>query len=271
MKTKLLLCIAALSFSNLSMAETVLNAPEYKPLNHVRVSMQRMLKSTEGRYFLSLYAGIWNPHATLYDLGEEQTINLKGLQKGDQLNLKSVDADSENITNKTYQLSGMLNADSGDLKAMFAEGEDTLGKSIQFEPAIKISDKPNFIFKFYGLEDINQPYGSILKRIDIVNKNNNNVAQTLTGFTAFPKSIGYMDVNFDGYYDIVLSDISEERTIQDKRYIYWMFNPKTQKFQRSPQLEKIVGFPNLHGEKQQIDFGEGQLYQVEKGLLNRME
>ena len=271
MKTKLLLCIAALSFSNLSAAETVFSAPEYKPLNNVRVSMQRMLKSTEGRYFLSLYAGIWNPHATLYDLGEEQTINLKGLQKGDQLNLKSVDVDSENITNKTYQLSGMLNADSGDLKAMFAEGEDTLGKSIQFEPAIKASDKPNFIFKFYGLEDINQPYGSVLKRLDIVNKNNNNIAQTLTGFSAFPKSIGYMDVNFDGYYDLVLSDISDERTIQDKRYIYWVFNPKTQQFQRSPQLEKIVGFPKLHGEKQQIDFGDGQLYLVKNGLLNRME
>jgi len=92
MKTKLILCIAALTFSSLSTAETVLNAPEYKPLNNVRVSMQRMLRSSEGRYFLSLYAGIWNPHATLYDLIEDQTINLKGLQKGDQLNLKSVDA-----------------------------------------------------------------------------------------------------------------------------------------------------------------------------------
>jgi len=271
MKTKLLLCIAALGFSNVSIAEKVLNAPEYKLLNNVRVSMQRMLRSSEGRYFLSLYAGIWNPHATLYDLVEEQAIDLKGSQKGDQLNLKSVDADSENRINKTYQLSGILNANSGDFKAIFAEGGDPVGKSIQFEPAIRVSDKPNFIFKFYGLEDINQPYGSLLKRLDIVNKNNNNVVQTLTGFTAFPKSIGYMDVNFDGYYDIVLSDISEEHTIQDKRYIYWMYNPKTQQFQRSPQLEKIVGFPKLHGEKQQIDFGEGQLYQVKNGLLNRME
>ncbi|OAL80037.1 hypothetical protein AY606_05195 [Acinetobacter sp. SFB] len=271
MKTKLLLCMAAFAFSNLSAAETALNTPEYKPLNNVRVSMQRMLRSSEGRYFLSLYAGIWNPHATLYDLVETQTINLKGLQKGDQLNLKSVDVDSENITNRVYQLSGMLNANSGDLKGILVESEDTLGKSIQFEPAIKVSDKPNFIFKFYGLEDINQPYGSVLKRLDIVNKNNNNVVQNLTGFSAFPKSIGYMDVNFDGYYDLVLSDISDERTIQDKRYIYWIFNPKTQQFQRSPQLEKIVGFPKLYGEKQQIDFGDGQLYQVKNGLLNRME
>ncbi len=115
------------------------------------------------------------------------------------------------------------------------------------------------------------PYSTVLKQLDIVNKNNNTVAQSLTGFTAFPKSIGYMDINFDGYYDIVLSDISQARLIKDRRYIYWMYNPKTQQFQRSPQLEKIVGFPNLHGEKQQIDFGSGQLYQVENGLLNRIE
>lgn len=271
MKTKLLLCITTLAFSNLYAAEPVLNTPEYKPLDHVRVSMQRMLRSSEGRYFLSLYAGIWNPHATLYDLVKNETIHLKGLQKGDQINLKSVDVDAENSTNKAYQLSGILNSNTGDLEGMIAEGNDTLGEPVQFEPAIKVSGKPNFTFKFYGLEDVNRPYGSALKRLDILNKNNDNVAQSLTGFTAFPKSIGYMDINFDGYYDIVLSDISEERTIQDKRYIYWMFNPKTQQFQRSPQLEKIVGFPNLHGEKQQIDFGNGQLYQVEKGLLNRME
>lgn len=92
----------------------------------------------------------------------------------------------------------------------------------------------------------------------------------MVGFNAFAKSIGYMDINFDGYYDIILSDISQARTIKDKRYIYWIYNPKTQYFQRSPQLENIVGFPNLHGEKQQIDFGDGQLYQVENGLLNRM-
>ena len=49
-----------------------------------------------------------------------------------------------------------------------------------------------------------------------------------------------------------------------------MYNPKTQQFQRSPQLEKIVGFPSLHGEKQQIDFGNGQFYQVQNGLLNRI-
>ena len=47
-----------------------------------------------------------------------------------------------------------------------------------------------------------------------------------------------MDINFDGYYDVILSDLSQDRTIQDKRFIYWMYNPKTRQFQRSPQTEK---------------------------------
>ncbi len=43
---------------------------------------------------------------------------------------------------------------------------------------------------------------------------------------------------------------------------------KTQKFQRAPQLEKIAGFPTLKGEfLQDIDFGQGQIYKVDQGLL----
>lgn len=231
--------------------------------------MQRMLRSNEGRYFLSLYAGIWNPHATLYDFVYQQEIRLKGLQKGDQLTLKSVGSD--NLENGEYQFTGMLDSNTGDLKAVLLKSDHSFEQSIQFEPAIKISNKPNFIFNFYGLDNLSEPYSVALKQLDVLNKNNNAVAQSLAGFTAFPKSIGYMDINFDGYYDIVLSDISQGRSIKDKRYIYWMYNPKTQKYQRSPQLENIVGFPNLHGEKQQIDFGNGQVYQVENGLLNRIE
>ena len=268
MKTKLLLCIATLIFSNLSRAEIV-NATELKPFSNVRVSMQRMLHSKEDRYFLSLYAGIWNPHATLYDFVYQQEINLKGLQKGDQLILKSVD--SANLENGQYQFTGLLDSNTGDLKALLSKSDHSFEQSIQFEPVIKILNKPNFVFKFYGLDNLNESYSTVLKQLDVVNKNNNTVAQSLTGFTAFPKSIGYMDINFDGYYDIVLSDISQGRSIKDKRYIYWMYNPKTQQFQRSPQLEKIAGFPDLHGEKQQVDFGNGQLYQVENGLLNRIE
>lgn len=274
MKTQLLIAMTVLSISCFSFADNtsvnkVAESNTLQPMSGVRVSMQRMLKSSEDRYFVSLYAGIHNPHATLIDQMENSTVELRGTQKGDQLNLNSVSSDVENSTNNITQFSGVLNANSGVMRGSLIK-KDGATKSVQFEPAFKVENKPVFIFKFYGLTDNNNSYGKVLKRVDVLNKTNNQVVQSLTGFSAYPNSVGYMDINFDGYYDVILSDISQGRAVEDKRYIYWMYNPKTQQFQRSPQLEKIVGFPNLHGEKQQIDFGDGQLYQVEKGLLNKV-
>ena len=272
MKTQFFIAITALSISCLSFAETAptqINT-ELKPFTDVRVSMQRMLKSSEGRYFLSLYAGIAKPHATLTDLMDNTTIELKGTQKGDQLYLKSFSTNSDGTLNSNDQLAGMLNANTGVFNASLSNQSNAVDQPIQFEPAFKVSNKPLFIFKFYGQNDAASPYAKSLKRVDVLNKNNNKVVQHLTGFSAYPNSIGYMDINFDGYYDLILSDVAQGRTVNEKRYIYWMYNPKTQQFQRSPQLEKIVGFPNLHGEKQQVDFGNGQIYQVKDGLLNRI-
>lgn len=117
------------------------------------------------------------------------------------------------------------------------------------------------------MQSADQPYGKSLKRVDVINKSNGKVLQSLQGFNAFGNSMGFLDVNFDGYYDVVLSDTSDGRKIEDKRFIYWMYNPKTKNFQRSPQLEKIAGFPKLKGELQQIDFGSGQIFRVDQGLL----
>ncbi len=272
MKIKLLLCVVALSISCASVAESVTSSKnaELKTFNNVRVSMQRMLRSNEGRYFLNLNAGVWNPHGTLYDLVENKSINLKGLQKGDQLNLTSVASESNDADNTVYQLIGTLNANTGNMSALLSKNKETFGQSIQFQPSVNITDKPVFVFKFYGLDDSTQASGKILQRVDVINKTTNKVVQSLTGFNAFSNSMGYMDINFDGYYDVILSDVSNGLKVEDKHFIYWMYNPKTQQFQRSPQLDKIVGFPSLHGEKQQIDFGNGQLYQVEKGLLKKI-
>lgn len=275
MKFKLFLTMMTLSISCFSYAETQSTSVQantsLKPLSGVRVSMQRMLKSGEGRYYMNLYAGIAHPHGVLTDLMNGTTIDFKGTQKGDQLDLKSLASEADNTTVGKYQLTGVLNANSGLFKATLLEAGKTAGQSIQFEPAFKVVNKPVFIFKFYGQDVPNSPFGKTLKRVDVLNKNNNTVVQSLTGFTGYPNSVGYMDINFDGYYDVIVSDLSQGRTVEDKRYIYWMYNPKTQQFQRSPQLEKIVGFPNLHGEKQQIDFGNGQVYQVENGLLIRVK
>ncbi|AMW80425.1 hypothetical protein AMD27_13500 [Acinetobacter sp. TGL-Y2] len=270
MNFKRLLSIAALSVSCLSHAEETsrpaLNS--LKPLNNVRVSMQRMLKSTDERYFLSIYAGIAQPHGTLYDLSENKNIELRGTQKGHDLDLKALQIDSLE-KHDIAQIMGNLNVNSGVLKSNLIDQAGT-NHLVQFEPAFKVENKPLFTFKFYGVKADTEAQEQLLTRVDVIDKTNNTVAQTLTGFSAYPNSIGYLDINFDGHYDVILSDLSQDRKVTDKRYIYWMYNPKTTKYQRSPQLEKIVGFPKLQGEKQQIDFG-GQRYQVNQGLLQKIE
>lgn len=270
MKIKLLLCGTLLNFSTFAAVEAQEKTAELKPLNNVRVSMQRMLRSVEGRYFLDLYAGIWNPHGTLYDLTNQNSIALKGLQKGDQLSLQSVSVNEEMLSSEQYQLNGNLNANTGMFSSTLSSKLSKLNTPIQFEPAFKVAEKPLFTFKFYGADTGQSPNQTTLNQIQVMNKTQNTVVQRLTGFEAYPYSIGYMDINFDGFYDIILSDLSNGRKPEDKHFIYWMYNPKTQKFQRSPQLENIIGFPNLKGEKQQIDFGNGQIYQVTHGLLNRL-
>ncbi|WP_257222739.1 MULTISPECIES: hypothetical protein [unclassified Acinetobacter] len=50
----LALCLPVISFAQ----DAEIAQPELKHLPDVRISMQRMLRSTEGRYFLDLYAGI---------------------------------------------------------------------------------------------------------------------------------------------------------------------------------------------------------------------
>ena len=275
MKFKILLSIAALGLSSFSFAESATTATTsanpLKPLNNVRVSMQRMMKSTEGRYFLSLYAGIAKPHATMYDLVQIKTTEFRGTQKGNQVNLNSISLDEATDPYESKQLNGVLNVNTGIFQGTLTTQQNPTGSAIQFEPAFKIANKPLFTFKFYGVKADTQAQEQLLTRVDVINKTNGAIVQTLTGFSAYPNSMGYMDVNFDGYYDVILSDLSQDRKVGDKRYIYWMYNPKTQKFQRSPQLEKIIGFPSLHGEKKQIDFGNGQLYQVENGLLNKID
>ena len=254
----------------LSNAETVSATPNLNPLtqlSNVRISMQRMLQSTDNQYFLSLFAGVNNPRGTLTVLQNNQQIQFKGSQKGNDLVLNADLSNQANIE-VIKQMTGTLDANSGVFKSKVLVDQDL--QNIQFEPVFKVENKPLFTFKFYGVKADTQAREQLLTRVDVINKTTKKVAQTLTGFSAFPNSIGYMDINFDGHYDVIFSDLSQDRKLEDKRFIYWMYNPKTQQFQRSPQLEKVVGFPNLHGEKQQIDFGNGQLFQVKNGLLNQI-
>lgn len=270
-KKRLFVIIGALLCAPIASAENIqgLISAKLTPLSNVRVSMQRMVQSKDRRYFMNLYAGVYNPRGILYDFIDEVDVGFKGTQKGDQLNLSSLADPQKGVTEGTYRLTGVLNANSGTLNALLYDSNGT-ERSIQFEPAFKVVNKPVFIFKFYGENDEQQPLGLALKRVDVLDKTNNQVVQSLTGFSAYGGSIAYMDMNFDGYYDVILSDLSAGKTVSDRRYIYWMYNPKTSKFQRSPQLEQLVGLPVLHGEKKQIDFGNGVRYQVEKGLIHKI-
>lgn len=262
--------LSCLFFPGLVFAETEMGTSDnvLKQLTNVRISMQRMLKSSDEKFYLSLFAGVPKPHGVIYQFESQQYTKLNGTQKGDQIELSSaLQGNLENIT----QLSGTLNSNTGILDAILKSGSEEKSQPLKFEPMIKAVDKPILTFKFFGVKADNPTHDQLLTRVDVMNKADKTLFQTLTGFTAFPNSIGYLDINFDGYYDVILSDLSQDRTIADRRYIYWMYNPKTKQYQRSSQLEKIVGLPELDGINQQINFGNGQIYQVKNGLLSKLE
>ncbi len=257
MKAHVLLGVLALTISTISSAQNTTSKDTLQPLKNVKVSMQRMLKSTDGRYFLDLYAGISAPHAHLTDTQQKQKIDFKGLQKWQQLTLRSYAVNDKAVASTEYALDGNLNIISSQFSAQL-NGKGT-NKKIQFGPAFKAVDKPALQFNFFG--------DKTLRRVDVINKANGKVIQTLKVFNAFPNTIGYLDINFDGYYDVVLSNLDGHK-VEDQRFIYWVYNPSTRQFQRSPQMEKIVGFPKLDAQKKQIHYGDKVVYQVKDGLLN---
>lgn len=151
MNKKILLCIAAFFASSMSFAESPavpVEGSQLKSIGNVRVSMQRMLRSTDGRYFLDLYAGIWNPHGVLTDTAENKSIAFKGSQKGDFIHLKSVSVDSMDEAVAKYELSGKLDANTGLMAAELSSFDPKEHTAISFEPAFKAADKPVIIFKF---------------------------------------------------------------------------------------------------------------------------
>lgn len=266
-----------LTVSTVAQAETVQKTTtpvaqgQFKNLNNVKINMQRMLRSTDGQYYLDLYAGVWNPRATLTELNTEKSIRFEGLQKGHQLNLASLISPADaSLEAGDYQLSGQLNAITGNFTAKLVQKDQLKTKELKFEPAFKVADKPAFFFKFYTPSNA-ATLNNFIERIDVIDQKSQKVVQQLTGFKAYNQVVDYKDINFDGHYDLILSDASNGRWAEDQHHIYWMYNPKTGKFQRSGQLEKIQGYPNLDGIKQQINFANGAIYQVDKGLLNKIQ
>lgn len=238
-------------------------------LRDVTVYMQRMLKSTDGRYLLDIYSGVWNPHGTLFNLENGRAVSFEGFQKGNSIEMKSFNPELGDAAKGMYSLSGDLNAQSGEMSALFSQ-RDGVSENISFKPMVQVSERPAFVFKLYGYWD-DKAYKHYIKRIDVQDKRTGQTVQQLDGFSAFAYGINYKDMNFDGYFDLVLDDASEGKRLEDNYQIYWMYNPQTKKFQRSPQLEKIKGSAHLDGVNRQVSFGNGQNYQVEKGLFKRIQ
>jgi len=134
---------------------------------------------------------------------------------------------------------------------------------------VKVENKPTFIFKFYGAVDAISNSKRI-EAIDVIDKKTGKRLDRLVGFTAQGAWVEYKDINYDGHFDLVLLNSDLASDPQQQRYIYWMYNPKTNKYQRSPQLEKITGYPILIADQQQLEFGNGVRYQIEDGKLKRL-
>lgn len=237
---------------------------QYKLLNTVKMDMQRMLRSKDGQYFLQLNTGVLNPKAQLSFINIEREIYFKGGQQGNLLNLSSWAEEMADQSTGEYQLNGTLDPMSGGLNAQFLQ-RGLAPATIEFEPIFRTDDKPTFEFRYLTQEHSGN---NQINRIDVIDKASNQVLQSLTGFSADAQVVYYMDVNYDGYYDLVLKDSQAAANPSEQAYIYLMYNPKTQRFQHSTHMTKLKGFPQLKGKNHQIIFGGKRAYQVASGLLH---
>lgn len=234
------------------------------PLNDVQVWVTRALQSKDGLYLLHLNSGYWNPNATLYDLSQDRGLSFEGFQKGTHIRLSSFDPEIGDSAKGAYLLSGQLDVDLATFKATLTDKNATFSRGLVFEPLVTVENRPTFTFKFSGLEN-KERHNYSIESIDVLDKKTNKLHQRLSGFSAYDYSVDYVDINYDGYFDLVLTDISNGRSVGERYYIIWMYNPKTARFQRAPELEKLRGHPSLYINERQVNFGNGHLYHVENG------
>ncbi len=251
MKKRLLIQSLVLALPVLGLTSMTIANSNLPQINNVYVPVHRVLESAEQRYLLQVTTGVWNPQATLFDRINNSTVYFNGTQKGNNLSLYSVNQLLAGTETNTHKINADVNISSGNLNSQIISS--SFDKNVDFQPLIKVQNRPSFSFKFYG--------GATIQQVSITDRSSQRVVQNLTGFNASPERMDYMDLNFDGYYDLVFVNAREA-----DRYIYWMYNPKTAQFQRAPQLEKLAGQPKIDGLTRQVSFGE-QTFKVEQGLL----
>ena len=267
---KKLILVTICSFSiNLSYAESVNQASvkTLQPLNNIEIQVNRALKTASGTYLLQMGSGYWKPNATLYDVTHSKIDHLYGIQKGNNITFTSTDR--RVLGSGDVNLDGNLDVETGVYRATLNDKSQGFKQELVFSPFVNITNRPTFLFKFYGSE--NTATGEkIIQKIDVIDRKTKQNYQQLSGFSAYATDIQYVDLNFDGYFDLVLKDTSSALG-EGERSIYWMYNPETKKFQRSPQLEVLGGSPVVNIEKQQVSFGQGHDYLIKNGQFYKIK
>lgn len=232
-----------------------------KLITDVITYAERDWRSEDGKFLLTIYSGIWNPHGTLFYLNKEGGVSVEGFQKGLNITLKSYDPEIGLEAPPEYAIDGTLNLRNNTLIGTvthYPEGEATIKKTT-FSPAIPVKTYPQFVFKYYGVDN-ERWYRYAITQVDVINKDTNKIVQKLTGFKAAAHSTRYVDMNYDGYFDLVLNVAEGDHS---DKYIYWLYDPQSKKFVRNKTLESVLGYATRYPHKHLARFNDDTLKRVD--------
>ncbi|WII92515.1 hypothetical protein QEO94_07645 [Kingella negevensis] len=201
------------------------------------VTVERDLASKDGQYLFLVRTGTWQINGSMFNRANNHQLHFTGTQKGYTLNLQST-ANAENSTQPEFLYNGTLNLQSNRIDGVMTTPDKQ--QAITFEPYLPVANRPAFQFKFYGTPSRQVTQVQVLQ--------NNKVVQTLSGFVTNDNEATYADYNFDGYFDLRLDS-------SDTSHQYWLYNPKTKKFQFDSELSQYAEVPQRYPHKYILKFG----------------
>lgn len=80
-----------------------------KLITNVITYAERDWRSDDGKFLLTIYSGVWNPHGTLFYLNKDDGVSVEGFQKGLNITLKSYDPEIGLEAPPEYTIDGTLN------------------------------------------------------------------------------------------------------------------------------------------------------------------
>ncbi|WP_066568923.1 hypothetical protein [Snodgrassella sp. CFCC 13594] len=229
------------------------------------VNVWRDWRSEDGQYFLTLRTGVWDPNGNLFFLKHKNSRGIEGYQKGKNLALASFNPEFGLNAPPEYRLSGSLDVQTNTFNASIEDVGAQTKQDILFSPAILVRNRPLLRFVFYGFQDKDW-HQNYITQIDVIDQKTNRTIQQLKGFTAQGYMVDYMDVNYDGYFDLVMHMGTK---VGDPQYRYYLYQPSTRQFEQNKQFSLMSGYPTRYPHKQQIHFQEG-LFRIENNHWQRI-